>query len=56
MPATAPPDPANGLIADPYEAIEKAQDDVLPHPEQPPMDDAASGLPEDENDEMTDNS
>lgn len=56
MPETPTPEPANGLIADPLEAVEMAQDDVLPLPEQPPMDDAASGLPEDENDEMTDNS
>lgn len=54
MPETTPPDPANGLIADPYEAVEKAQDDVLPHPEQPPMDDAASGMEGEDPDEHMD--
>jgi hypothetical protein len=41
---------------DPMEGVEPTEADAIVHPEQPPMDDAASGLPEDENDEMTDNS
>jgi hypothetical protein len=51
-----PETPTNGPINDPYEAVEQAQEGEIARPEQPPMDDAASGLPEDEDDEMTDNS
>jgi hypothetical protein len=42
------PDTPTMPVSDPYEAIERVQDEQIKQPEQPPMDDDASGMPDGE--------